>query len=195
MKFLYFLSVLVVLSSCGMTRPQHHIKLIKAGHTETVVLVKEASQSTEKSSIENTILITDENTVANAKENTLESIGLINTPTQKLQSQQKVKDIEPEESEEEANQRILKQALRAEKDARAALGFMGVGAISLIAPYFGILFFAIGLLFYSKAKSSRYITPFGNDRLEMSRDVMIFDSIVLTLWLLLIVLIFLAFLL
>ncbi len=195
MKFLYFLFVLIVLSACGMTRPQHRIKLIKVGHTETVVLVKETPQSPEKSSIENTILLTDETTVATVEENPLEPVGLLNPPTQKLQSKQKVKDLEPEETEEEANQRILKQAVRAEKDARAALGFLGVGAISLIAPYFGIFFFTIGLLFYSKAKSSRYITPFGNERLEMSKDVMIFDSIVLTLWLLLIVLIFLVFLL
>jgi hypothetical protein len=195
MKFLYFLFVLIVLSACGMTRPQHRIKLIKVGHTETVVLVKETPQSSEKTSIENATLITDESALATAEENPLEPVGLLNPQNQKLQSKQKSKDLEPEETEEEANQRILKQAVRAEKDARAAVGFLGVGAISLIAPYFGIFFFTIGLLFYSKAKSSRYITPFGNEKLEMSKDLMIFDSIVLTLWLLLIVLIFLAFLL
>jgi hypothetical protein len=160
-----------------------------------VVLVKETPQSSEKTSIENSTLITDESALATAEENPLEPVGLLNPPNQELQSKQKSKDLEPEETEEEANQRILKQAVRAEKDARAALGFLGVGAISLIAPYFGIFFFTIGLLFYSKAKSSRYITPFGNEKLEMSKDLMIFDSIVLTLWLLLIVLIFLAFLL
>jgi hypothetical protein len=195
MKFFHFSLVLILLASCGMTKQHRHLKLIKVGHTESAVLVNESSCSTEKNGNESSILIVNETVVATSEENQFESVGLISKQPQKEQFTQKVKDLEPEESEEAANERIIKQAIKAEKDAKTALILFGAGAISLIVPYIGIFFFTVGLLFYSKAKSSRYITPFGNERLDMSRGIMIFDSIVLTLWLLLIVLIFLAFLL
>lgn len=104
-----------------------------------------------------------------------------------------LEDLEPDIEPEDENQMIVDQALLAEKKAINSVGFAGVGLISLIMPTLGLLFFIIGLILYNKAKSSRYITPLGEQKLATTKTFLIIDAVFLTLWFLLILLILAIF--
>jgi hypothetical protein len=94
-------------------------------------------------------------------------------------------DLNPDEDE-----RIIDEAYEAERAANTSFILMVVGLISAIAPYLGIIPFFIGLYFYSKSDRSRYITQFGERKQRSAQVVMIIDTVILSLWLLLIVTLF-----
>ncbi len=98
---------------------------------------------------------------------------------------QQPQDLNPDEDE-----RIIDEAYEAERAANTSFILMVVGLISAIAPYLGIIPFFIGLYFYSKSDRSRYITQFGERKQRSAQVVMIIDTVILSLWLLLIVALF-----
>jgi hypothetical protein len=113
------------------------------------------------------------------------SIALDKVSVEKTEETAKPKDLNPD-----LDERILDEAYEAERAANTSFILLLAGLISAIAPYLGIIPFIIGLIFYAKSDRSRYITQFGERKQRSAQAVMIIDTVILSLWLLLIVALF-----
>lgn len=168
---------------------QQQLRFVKVDQKEVPIIVKSSTEPSKN------------NVVVENSESNQELAEILEKPeemqfTQELYAEKgdvliksNLEDIEPDVEPEDENQRIVDQALLAEKKAINSVGFAGVGMISIILPFFGVLFFLIGLALYSSAKSSRYITPFGEQKLATAKTILIIDSVFLILWTLLFLLI------
>lgn len=190
MRFFIFSVLIIVLASCGTMRPNGHLRFVKVGQNEVPVIEKNTAKVDE---------IKESEEAQQEAKNELASIEAIPEVATDLQNQilvensskttEEFEDLEPEEDEVDVNQQIVDQAIRAEKQAKFSVGLFGVGLISIVMPYLGIFFYIAGIILYSNAKSSRYITPFGENRLGTSKTLLIIDSVILGLWLLLFLLV------
>jgi len=195
MKAIKFLLLLFVISSCSTIGRYNSIRLVKANNTETVVLVKEKASdlvlTSEKQ--ENKPLSTIETAQVEipAENSTDPEIYIENKQNESNVSESD--DLEPEIEKKEEDKLIVDQAIRAEKSASASFFLSLAGIITLILPYIGIFPLIIGWILYSRANTSRYITPFGETRLKSSRNILILDTVFLFLWIFLIVLLIFIF--
>lgn len=188
MRLFYFSILLIFLASCGTISQYGQLRLVKTGQNEVPVLEKNIAQGEPNKGSES--VNEEQQLVLAFREVKQESpIDLQNQLIVERSSEIKIEleDLEPEEDSEEAKQAIVDQAIKAEKNARTSSVLLSAGLISLFMPYLGVIFYILGLLFYSKSKSSRYITPFGEGRLNTSKTLLIIDSVILGLWTLLFV--------
>ena len=190
MRFIFFLAILFFVTSCGaLNLNSGSLRLVKTNNKETVVLEKELKSVTSD-------LVSPQLETANPPENHQQVIAAntnnsLNNKSSLVHAKtsfiSKISDVEPSDEENEA---IVRQAIKAEKQANASFGLFLAGLISLTLPYLGIIPFIIGLVLYLKAKNSRYITPFGDERLRKAKVVLIVDSVILALWFLMVILVF-----
>lgn len=188
MRLFYFSILLIFLASCGTISQYGQLRLVKTGQNEVPVLEKNIAQGEPNKGSES---VNEEQqlVLASSEEKQESPIDLQNQLIVERSSEIKIEleDLEPEEDSEEAKQAIVDQAIKAEKNARTSSVLLSAGLISLFMPYLGVIFYILGLIFYSKSKSSRYITPFGEGRLNTSKTLLIIDSVILGLWTLLFV--------
>ena len=197
MKFIFVLSVIFTLVSCGATR-NGQLRLVKVNNHEIAVIEKNTK-------ISQPINQETELSTANIEHETIQNHTDVITsekPFEFKQTKQKTleipltKKIEPEPTDTIKNKEIEQQALEAETRAKLALGF-SIGAISMIIPFLsflGILSFILGIVFYSKANKARYITPEGQKKLKISKGVLIAESILIGIAALIIVIAFIVLL-
>lgn len=190
MRIFQILFALTLFSSCGVMHQSGHLRLVKTEKAEIPVIVKnDAKQSG---------LETNDFDATKDKESSVELTASnetqipIETTDETLEVQVKVspnvEDLEPDPTDEASNELVIQQATQAERQARTSVPLFGSALISIFMPYIGIFIFIAGLIFYSKANSSRYITPFGQEKLRVSKILLILDSIILGLWFLFIAL-------
>jgi hypothetical protein len=203
------LFALLLLVSCSVLQPNQGIKLVKSTSTNEVVLEKQNQKVSPHFVTENNLakleasaMSTDSTgdlangqTTAALETEGLPQMTLLSTKKNSATKTAHTTKTEAKEEPEELDEESLDQAYLAERQAKRAFGFLTAGIVSLLLPYLGIIFFIIGLVNYSRASKSRYITPFGEKRLQQSIGVMIFDSVVLILWFLLFLLLLAIFLL
>lgn len=196
MRLFYFSFIIVLLASCG-TMNQHQLRFVKVDQKEVPVIVKNTSETTQHKEIDITSNGNQEGEIAVLLEKS-EEIPFTQEQSikeEKVLIKGNLEDLEPEDEELDENQMIVDQALLAEKKAINSVGFAGAGLISILMPLLGFLFFIIGLILYSKANSSRYITPFGEQKLKTTRTFLIIDTVFLSIWLFLFLLLLVVFIL
>lgn len=195
MRIYRILFLLIILSSCSTLGRYQTIRLVKVEQTETVVLEKDKSKKAPTENTNTSDLVQAETTKENMNITDLNISVSAQKDDQNVHKNSSIKkeDSEPEPEDEEENERIIEQANRAEKNAHASFFLSLAGLISLILPYIGIFPFIVGIIFYSRSNSSRYITPFGDRRLEITKTILSLDAIFLILWTILILLIIFVF--
>lgn len=187
MKHIALLLFLVTFASCGTVKTKFsQLRYVKVADQEIAVIEKPTST--------NTLEIKESNF---EKEIEKEEISYLKTTADVLNNEKLLisdKTIQPVKvDQKETNQviadddaEIANQAIRAEKNASAAM-FLSIAGILTIIPYLGIFPLLLGFIFYIRANSSRYITPFGENRLKVSKAFLIIDSVIFLLWVIFIV--------
>jgi hypothetical protein len=195
MKFIFVLSVIFTLVSCGATR-NGQLRLVKVNNHEIAVIEKNTK-------ISQPINQEAELSTANIEHETIQNHTDVITsekPFEFKQTKQKTleipltKKIEPEPTDTIKNKDIEQQALEAEKKAKLALGF-SIGGLSIIVPFLsilGIISFILASVFYSKANNARYITPEGQQKLKISKGFLIAESILIGIIALIIIIVIIA---
>lgn len=187
--------LILILASCGTLNQSGNLRLVKVNGQDIPVIEKNTAKSDKKIKLDNSVQSPENTDLAVVKNNPDKQIQSQN---QKLEKnipivKSDIEDLEPEEDEDAKNEEIINQALRTERKAGVSLTLSIAGLISIFVPYIGIIFFIIGLVTYSNAKSFRYTTPRGEERLRASKVLLIIDAVVLFLWLMLILLLLVLF--
>lgn len=190
MRIYKILFLLIVLSSCSTVGRYQSIRMVKVDKKETAVLDKEkSSDPVDNSKKEQSLILAQNEPLQGEISNEPTRSGDAKTAKISFQNKrQEYDDLEPETEDDEENIKIVDQATRAEKNAGAALYFSIAGLFTLILPYIGIFPLIVGIIFHARANNSRYITPFGENRLKISRIILSLDIVFLFLWILLIAL-------
>jgi hypothetical protein len=190
MRYFTFLVLLVfLLSSCGFLGPANgKLRYVKTDQGTTFVL--DRADETTADLFESESLQKEESTIPEVNEFNSKATDFT-VASEHISIKRNVEDIEtiaqPLELNPDEDERIVAQAYEAERAANTSFILMVIGLVSAFAPYLGIIPFFIGLYFYSKSDRSRYITQYGERRLQSAQVVLIIDSVILILWLLLIV--------
>jgi hypothetical protein len=193
MRYFTFLVLLVfLLSSCGSLGPANgKLRYVKTDQGTKVVL--DRADETTADLVESESPQKEESTIPEVNEFTSKATDFT-VVSEHISIKRNVEDIEtiaqPLELNPDEDERIVQEAYEAERAANTSLILMVIGLVSAFAPYLGIIPFFIGLYFYSKSDRSRYITQYGERRLQSAQVVLIIDSVILILWLLLIVALF-----
>lgn len=196
MRYTSYLFLLVlVLSSCSIYSPGNgKLRYVRSEKGEISIVERSekghsiATQDLEKENVlvvENSTEILSQQNESLRDEVNKEVIDSDKVSNEKVSERAEPKDLNPD-----LDERIIDEAYEAERAANTSFILMLVGLISAFAPYLGIIPFIIGLIFYTKSDRSRYITQFGERKQQSARVVMIIDTIILSLWLLLIVALF-----
>jgi hypothetical protein len=186
--------LLVLFSSCGLLQPRGgNLRLVKVGEKEEVLI--ERNQEHAKIQRDNPPAVFEIATVevANTVESNLEEANLEKTENRNLDYRRVVHEsekIEPEEVEPTDQQKV-DMAMQAEKQANTSFYLFLSGLISVIMPLVGIILFVFGLSNFMKASNSRFITPFGEERLRVAKVFLIIDAVILLFYISLILLIIL----
>lgn len=192
MKFFSIIFLFTLLSSCGnLSKRQGHLRFVRVNKQEIPVIEKNESPAQAIYQQKN-----DANSstfsIANSQEKPLESLDEKSSfVTPKLEFSATIQnDLEPDIDNPEDESKILEQAIRSENSANASFFLFISSSIAALIPFtvlFSLIPFIIGIIFYSRAKNSRYITPFGEKRLNTSKTFLIINSVILILWTLLII--------
>jgi len=190
MKFSFAILLILIFASCSMMNQHGHFRLVKVEQKDVVILEKTELPESNEFTHKNVSEELSDRSGSGKSGNTLNSEDnpSINEIIPQKKQDGQGDDLEPEEEETDSDEEIVDQAIRAENNAKLSIGLFGGGIISIILPLVGVFFFIFGLVFYNRAKNSRYITADGERNLRMSRGLMIFDAVVLSLWALLILL-------
>jgi len=175
MKYFTLIITIAILSSCGIYNSKTaHLRYVKVDNQEVAILEKTAKKHIKETTAENENDISNNTAIVDATQTNF----LIQEPQFSSVEKEQISRIQQQsnnttndkKSDEEDD--VVNQAYLAEKDANIAMGF------SIAATLFGIIPFIIGLIFYKKAKSSRYITPIGERRLKVSKVFLIIETII-----------------
>lgn len=184
---------MIVLSSCSTIGRYQSIRMVKVDKTETIVLDKEKQpephlKSEQKQEVN---LAQKENSTSEFPEVNIISEDSEIEKSLIQKNNTKEADVEPEVDDE--NSKIIDQAVRAEKNAIASFILSIAGLITLILPYIGIFPVIVSLILHARANKSRYITPFGEKRLKVSRILLILDILFFIFWTFLVILLIFIF--
>lgn len=194
MRYTSYLFLLVlVLSSCSIYSPGNgKLRYVRSDKGE-IAIVERAEKEVSTISQDQEKIALNENIAETLPD---QKVILIDHGSDGSDQLDKVSQEEidqtalPKDLNPDLDERIIDEAYEAESAANTSFILMLVGLISAFAPYLGIIPFIIGLIFYAKSDRSRYITQFGERKQRSAQVVMIIDSVILSLWLLLIVALF-----
>jgi hypothetical protein len=188
-RLLLFISILLTISSCGTLSTGGKLRLVKTDKKETPVIERTFAASEKETVTQRTEEPVVETFAASSESEELVSVSDETAdPQASILKSKVVKDLEDKDAiEPDDDEKIANEAIKAERDANVSLFLFVGGLISAIVPYLGIIPFIIGLIFYSRSKRARYITPFGDNRTRLATIFMIIDAVILVFWLMLIV--------
>ncbi|MFN5909698.1 MAG: hypothetical protein ACK45H_00040 [Bacteroidota bacterium] len=191
--------LLVVLSSCGALAPVNgKIRLVRSAKSEEVKVIERSTGSSELAVLEEVapaspkVMQRESGTLETSVDNASKDFPTL-FPEDEERKDVKVEIRSPEDLLPDEDERIINEALKAERDANSAFWLFLTGLSSVFVPYLGFIPFIIGLIFYSRSRNARYITPLGERRSSAATVLLVIDSIVLVLWLILIIALILAF--
>lgn len=193
MKHIALLLFLVTFASCGTFKTKFsQLRYVKVADQEITIIEKSASTNTSESKESNF-----EKEIKKEEISSLETTADVSNNEKLLISEKTIQPVKVDQKETnqvivDDDAEIVDQAFRAEKNASASM-YLAIAGILTIIPYLGIFPLLIGFILYLRAKSSRYITPLGEDRLRISKIFLIIDTIILILWLIFIISLILLF--
>ena len=178
MKYFFFIIFLSIISSCGTFNSWNgQLRFVKVDNQEIAVLEK-----TPQSEFATSVYLNPADLAEKTTNTEIAPVIIVgqNQQPQLIQKKenaviQKSKNQKIAVKELDTDDDVASQAYRAERDANIAMGF------SIAALLFGIIPFIVGVTFYFKALSSRYITPLGDNRLKISKVFLIFETVVFAL--------------
>ncbi len=198
MRYVYLLLILVLISSCAHNKLRLR-KVDKHDHVEVAQENRREKRTTKEAKRPEVISVTEEEEVA-SEVNIIESEEVVasNSMEAKDLDAQATETFTSEETtvaaqnEEPSKAQILREAMRAERNAKNARNLMLAAFISVLIPLlniFSIFFFIVGSVYLFFANRSNYITTDG-ERIARSAQIM---QIIYAIILLLLVTLVLAF--
>jgi len=191
MKYFTFIISIAILSSCGIYNSKiAHLRYVKVDNQEVAILEKTVNKEVKENTQKNGEYISENtaNIEANQTNLVVQNTQFSSVEKEKRSRIQPLVNKTTNYKKSDEDDDVVNQAYLAEKDANIALGF------SIAATLFGIFPFIFGLIFYKKASSSRYITPLGNRRLKISKVFLIIETVIYSIEILFVALLFLLLL-
>lgn len=193
---LFFL--VLILSSCSIYGSSNgKLRYVRSENKEIAVLDKSDERDNHEEylsqkEIVQEVLISKNSSVESTTEVTdiKDGFSRIDSAAEKNDLSNRDQTTQPLDLNSDLDERIIDEAYEAERAANTSFILLLIGLISAIVPYLGIIPFIIGLIFYAKSDRSRYITQFGERKQQSAQVVMIIDTVILSLWLLLILALF-----
>ncbi len=175
MKYFTLIITIAILSSCGIYNSKiAHLRYVKVDNQDVAILEKSSNKEIKENTQKNTEEISENAAILEANQTNLviQNVQFPSVEKEQISRVQHQSNNTTNDKKSDEEDDVVNQAYRAEKDANIAMGF------SIAATLFGIIPFIIGLIFYKKAKSSRYITPTGESRLKVSKVFLIVETII-----------------
>lgn len=186
-KFVFAAVILTVLSSCGAFKNHgNSLRLVKVGEKEEILVERKKEQPVlqDGSKTVNGEMIAGSNEVT--AEASAEPAIIQFTKSQAAIEKASIdlEKIEPEE-EEPTEAEMIRQAYRAEKDAKRSMVLLILStAFYVLAPLVvaATILMGIGIFYYVRASRARYITPFGEKRQRTATVFLILSVVAFLLW-------------
>ncbi len=177
LAFLFSICSILVLASCGTSKIRY--TKVKSNHEASVrPKAKKSSQEMKSLELQSVAEITERsysNIIVPLDQPVVISINPL-TDTSKFEMEELV-ETDPRKEQK------LTEARRAARKANTSKVFSAWGLLSALQPFIGLPFFIIGLINFSIASKSRYITPEGERNRKKALIFIIIDSVVLIAYL------------
>lgn len=186
-KFVFAAVILIVLSSCGAFKNHgNSLRLVRVGEKEEILVERKKEQPALQngSKTVNEEMITGSNEVTAEASAELAIIQFTKNQAPIEKASIDLEKIEPEE-EEPTEAEMIRQAYRAEKDAKRSMVLLILStAFYVLAPLLvaATILMGIGIFYYVRASRARYITPFGEKRQRTAMVFLILSIVGLLIW-------------